>query len=62
MKKKKGGAWLSQSVKHLPWAQVMILGSWDRVPHQAIRLLAQQGVCSSLCLLLHLLVLFLSNK
>ena len=29
------GAWVAQSVKHLPSAQVMILGSWDQVPHQA---------------------------
>ena len=30
-----GGAWVVQSVKHLPLAQVMIPRSWDRVPHQA---------------------------
>ena len=24
-----GGTWLAQSVKPLPWAQVMISGSWD---------------------------------
>ena len=29
------GAWVTQSVKHLPSAQVMIPGSWDRAPHQA---------------------------
>ena len=27
------GTWVVQSVKHLPWAQVMILGSWDPAPH-----------------------------
>ena len=34
------GAWVAQSVKRLPLAQVMIPGSWDRVP--------QWGVCFSL--------------
>ena len=29
------GAWVAQSVKHLPSSQVMISGSWDRVLHQA---------------------------
>ena len=29
------GAWVAQSVKHLPLAQVMISGSWDQSPHQA---------------------------
>ena len=45
-------------VEHLPLAQVMTLGSWDRVPHQA-------GACFSLCLCLCLslsLSLFLMNK
>ena len=28
-------AWVAQSVKHLPSAQVMIPGSWDQVAHQA---------------------------
>ena len=27
------GAWVAQSVKHLPLAQVMISGSWDQAPH-----------------------------
>ena len=26
---------MAQLVKHLPLAQVMILGSWDRAPHRA---------------------------
>ena len=30
-----GGTWLAQLVKHLPSAQVMIPGFWDRVLHQA---------------------------
>ena len=34
------GAWVAQSVKHLPLAQVMILGSWDGVLHPA-----QWAVC-----------------
>ena len=29
------GAWGAQSVKHLPSAQVTILGSWDRAPCRA---------------------------
>ena len=29
------GAWVAQSIKHLPSAQVMIPGSWDRALHQA---------------------------
>ena len=27
-------AWVAQSIKHLPLAQIMIPGSWDGVPHQ----------------------------
>ena len=34
------GAWVAQSVNHLPSAQVRTAGSWDRVPHGAS---AQQG-------------------
>ena len=26
------GTWVAQPIKHLPLAQVMILGSWDRAP------------------------------
>ena len=29
------GAWVTQLVKHLPSAQVMVPGSWDRAPSQA---------------------------
>ena len=35
------GAWVAQSVKYLPSAQVMISGSWDQALH--IRLTAQRG-------------------
>ena len=35
-------------IKHLPSAQVMIPGSWDRVPHQAPP--ALRGAYFSLCL------------
>ncbi|XP_059248681.1 thiamine transporter 2-like isoform X2 [Mustela nigripes] len=31
------GAWVAQWVKHLPSAQVMIPGSWDGAPHQALK-------------------------
>ena len=55
-------AWVAQSVKHLPLAQLMISGSWDRAPHQAL--------CSARSLLLPLplslpfplLVLFYRNS
>ena len=48
-KKRKLGGHLSGSmVEHLPLAQVMILGSWDRVP----TLGSPQGACFSLCLCL----------
>ena len=30
-----GDTWVAQSVKRLPSAQVMILGSWGPVPHLA---------------------------
>ena len=29
------GTWVAQVVKCLPWARVMISGSWDRAPHVA---------------------------
>ena len=45
---------MAQLVRHLPLAQVMILGSRDQAPHHT-RLPAQQGVYS--LLLLPLLVL-----
>jgi len=48
-----GGAWVAQSVKHLPLAQVMIPGSWDGV-------LAHWGAGFSLCLPLPMLVLSVS--
>ena len=34
LKGQRGGTWLAQSVKCLPSAQLMISGSWDRVPHR----------------------------
>ena len=43
-------AWVPQSVKHLPAAQVMIPESWDQVPHPAP------------CSVGSLLVFSLSNK
>ena len=30
------GAWGAQSVKHLPAAQAVISGTWDRAPNQAL--------------------------
>ena len=30
------GAWVTQLFKHLPSAQVMIPGSWDQTPHEAL--------------------------
>ena len=33
VKCKPRGAWVAQSVKHLPSAQVMILESWDRASY-----------------------------
>ena len=49
-----GGTWVVQLVKHLPSAQVMILGPGIE---PCTRLSAQQGACFSLllCLLLPLL-------
>ena len=51
------GAWVAQLVKHLPLAQVVILGSHVWFP-------AQWGACFSLtlCLRLPLLMLSLSVK
>ena len=43
------GAWVSQSVKHMPWDQVMIQGSWDRAQCGLDELLVQRTVCFSLC-------------
>ena len=48
-----GGAWVAQPVKRLPSAQVMISGSWDRVPASGSLLL---GEPASLPLPLSLLV------
>nr|XP_054367840.1 uridine diphosphate glucose pyrophosphatase NUDT22 isoform X3 [Mirounga angustirostris] len=41
------GAWVAQMVKRLPSAQVMVPGSWNRVPHRAP---CSLGACFSLCL------------
>ena len=43
------GALGGSVVEHLPWTQVMITGSWDRVPHQPASLC--QCLCLSLCLM-----------
>jgi len=51
-----GGAWVVQSVRHLPSAQVMISGSWDRAPCRAP--CSARSLLLSLPLLLPLLVLF----
>ena len=62
-KKKRAGHLGGSVVEHLPLAQVMILGSWDQVPHWA--------PCSVESLLLPLpflaahdlsIILFFSNK
>ena len=42
------GTWVAQSVKHLPLAQVLIPGSWDRAPNLVL--------CSVESLLLPLLL------
>ena len=42
-----GGAWVAQSVKRLPSAQVVISGSWDRAAHGTS---CSLGVCFSLSL------------
>ena len=34
-RRREWGAWVSQTVKRLPSAQVIISGSWDQLPHQA---------------------------
>ena len=56
------GAWVAQWVGPLPSAQVMISGSWDRVPHRALS--AQQGASfpSSLSACLSVYLWSLSNK
>ena len=38
---------MAQSVKHLPSAQVMILGSWNRAPHIIYSLLSKEPVSPS---------------
>ena len=52
------GAWVTQSVTHLPLAPVMILGSWDQALHQAP---CSMGSLLPLLLPLSLLMLFLSS-
>ena len=54
------GAWVAQSVKHLPSAQLIITGSWDRAHHRAP--CSVGSLLLPLPLLLPLLVLALSLK
>jgi len=53
-------AWVTQSVKHLPLAQVMNLGSWDQAPHRS--LCSAGSLLLPLPLLLPLLVLSLARS
>ena len=55
-----GGRWVAQWVKHLPSAQVMIPGSWDRAPRQT--LLSREPASPSPSAPPHAHVLLLSNK
>ena len=54
------GAWVAQSVKHLPSGQVMILESWDQALGQAP--CSVGSLLLPLPLLLHTFSLSLSNK
>ena len=56
------GAWVAQWVKPLPSAQVMVSGSWDRAPHQALCSAGSLLASLSLCLLLCLLVIYPSSN
>ena len=56
------GAWVAQSAKCLPLAQVMILGSWDRAPHCACTQLGSLVLPPLTLVLSFVLCLFLSNK
>ena len=52
-RKKIGGALGGSAVEHLPWAQGVIPGSWDRVLHRAPRrepVSPSTCVSASLCL------------
>ena len=57
-------SWVAQLVKHLPLAQVMIPGSWDRVLHQVLcsvgSLLLPLPAAPPGCACLHTLSLSLS--
>ena len=55
-------SWVAQVVERLPSAQVMMLGSWDRAPHQGPCM--EKSLLISLPLPFPLLVVFvsLSNK
>ena len=48
------GTWVAQSVGCLPVAQVVILGLWDRAPHQALCFSLSFPLVLSLALLLSL--------
>ena len=51
--------WVAQCLEHLPWAQGVILESWDRVPHWAP---CEEPASSSACVSTSSLSVSLMNK